>query len=72
MIAGVDRPDFTVLDQRKVAPGRVRSLLRSIERERTVRVRWYVAELDRIVDCGHDWNRAAELLAAEELPTRST
>ena len=27
--------------------------------------RWYVAEIDRIVDCGRNGNRAAELLVAD-------
>jgi len=65
----MDRPDLTLIDQREIAPGRLRSLLRINDHESGV-VRWYVAELDRIVDCEADWSRAVELLAAEELPAR--
>ena len=60
-------PDLTVLDQREVALGRVRSLLRLVEHGER---RWYVAEIDRIMDCGWNWNRAVELLAALELPAK--
>ena len=60
----MDLPDLTIVDQRQVAPGRVRSLLRLVDQGKR---RWYVAEIDRIIDCGRDWNRAVGLLAAEEL-----
>lgn len=60
-----DRPDLTLIDQRQLATGRVRSLLRTKERGA---VSWFVAEIDRLVDCGRNWNRAAELLVAPDLP----
>jgi len=66
----VGRADrWTVADQREVAPGRWRSLLRFHDRARRG-VCWYVAEVDRIVDCGSNWARAASLLAGAELPAR--
>lgn len=54
-------PDLTLLDQREPTPGRHRSLMRLVDQGER---RWYVADVDRIVDCGRNWSRATELFRA--------